>query len=436
MSQKNAIPAGETGLLDATQKGMPGGVIPFPIDDIGAKRWNVLAEDLPLPLAILKQSAMNHNSAWMRRFLALSGAVLAPHGKTTMSPELFHHQLHDGAWAITLGNISQVQVARQFGIDRIVLANQLVGRQAIRYIMNELRREASFDFYCLVDSAENARTLAVAAREAGLDRPLKLLLEGGVAGRRTGCRTHDEAMAVAREVKALAPHLALVGVEGFEGVISGSTQAETEAGIIAFIEFLGAIASACIEEDLFADGPVILSAGGSAYYDIVARVFSDINLACETLVVIRSGCYLTHDSIMYRKFVEDLIGRSTEALDFGEPPRAAMEVWAYVQSRPEPGRIILTMGKRDASYDGGLPMALSWIRPGEHKAPQTIGDEYTSVEINDQHLFMDVPADAPLQVGDMVAFGISHPCLTFDKWRIIPVVDDNYNVVSAIRTYF
>lgn len=436
MSQKNAIPAGETGLLDATQKGMPGGVIPFPIDDIGAKRWNVLAEDLPLPLAILKQSAMNHNSAWMRRFLALSGAVLAPHGKTTMSPELFHRQLHDGAWAITLGNISQVQVARHFGIDRIVLANQLVGRQAIRYIMNELRREAGFDFYCLVDSAANARTLAVAAREAGLDRPLKLLLEGGVAGRRTGCRTHDEAMAVAREVKALAPHLALVGVEGFEGVISGPTQAKTEADITAFVEFLGAIASACIEEELFADGPVILSAGGSAYYDIVARVFSGIRLARETLMVVRSGCYLTHDSIMYRKFVNDLIDRSPEAREIGEPPRAAIEVWAYVQSRPEPGRVILTMGKRDASYDGGLPEALSWYRPGEHKAPHAVGDEYMSVEINDQHLFMDVPADASLLVGDMVAFGISHPCLTFDKWRIIPVVDDTYNVVSAIRTYF
>ncbi len=436
MSEKKAIPAGETGLLDSTQKGMPGGVVPFLVDEIGAKGWNVLAEDLPLPLAILKQSAMNHNSAWMRRFLALSGAVLAPHGKTTMSPELFHRQLHDGAWAITLGNISQVQVARHFGIDRIVLANQLVGRQAIGYIMKELRREAGFDFYCLIDSVENARTLAMAVRQADLGRPLKLLLEGGVAGRRTGCRTHGEAMAVAREVKAHAPHLALVGVEGFEGVISRPTQAETEADITAFIEFLGAIASACIEEDLFADGPVILSAGGSAYYDIVVRVFSGMKLARETLMVVRSGCYLTHDSIMYRKFVKDLINRSPEAREIGEPPRGAIEVWAYVQSRPEPGRVIVTMGKRDASYDGGLPKALSWIRPGEHKVPQTIGDEYLSVEINDQHLFMDLPADAPLQVGDMVAFGISHPCLTFDKWRIIPVVDDTYNVVSAIRTYF
>ena len=436
MNEKKTIPAGETGLLDGTQKGMPGGVVPFPIDEIGAKGWNVLAEDLPLPLAILKQSAMDHNSAWMQRFLALSGAVLAPHGKTPMSPELFHRQLRDGAWAITLGNISQVQVARQFGIDRIVLANQLVGRQAIGYIMDELRREADFDFYCLIDSVENARTLATAARQAGLDRPLKLLLEGGVRGRRTGCRTRDEAMAVAREVKSHASHLALVGVEGFEGVISGPTQAQTEAEITAFIEFLGAIAGACIEEDLFTEGPVILSAGGSAYYDIVTRVFSGMNLARETLVVVRSGCYLTHDSILYRKFVESLIERSAEARDIGEPPRAAMEVWAYVQSRPEPGRIILTMGKRDASYDSGLAKALSWFRPGEHKAPQAIGEGYMSVEVNDQHLFMDVPADAPLQVGDMVAFGISHPCLTFDKWRVIPVVDDAYNVVSAIRTYF
>ena len=60
----------------------------------------------------------------------------------------------------------------------------------------------------------------------------------------------------------------------------------------------------------------------------------------------------------------------------------------------------------------------------------------TSVEMNDQHLYMDVPVSAPLTIGDMVAFGISHPCLTFDKWQVIPIVDDDCNVVSAIWTFF
>jgi len=49
---------------------------------------------------------------------------------------------------------------------------------------------------------------------------------------------------------------------------------------------------------------------------------------------------------------------------------------------------------------------------------------------------MTVPIESPLQVGDLVSFGVSHPCLTFDKWQHLYVVDDNYNVISAIRTFF
>src|SRR3954447_11620904 len=169
-------------LLDDRFKGMPGGVAPFALATIGEKRWNLLAEDLPLPLAVIKESALAHNGAWMRRFLDLSGARIAPHGKTTMAPQLFARQLADGAWGITVATVQQLQVAREFGVGRVVLANQLVGRQAIRFVVSELEREPGFDFYCLVDSAENVATLAAAAREAGLQRPIQVLLEGGYPG--------------------------------------------------------------------------------------------------------------------------------------------------------------------------------------------------------------------------------------------------------------
>ena len=55
---------------------------------------------------------------------------------------------------------------------------------------------------------------------------------------------------------------------------------------------------------------------------------------------------------------------------------------------------------------------------------------------NDQHTHMTVPVDSPLQVGDMVSFGIGQPCLTFDKWQVLVVVDADYTVVGAVRTFF
>lgn len=422
--------------IDDTLKGVPGHTEPMRISQVGAACWKVFSEDLPLPLAVLKQSAMDRNSKWMQRFLADNNAVLAPHGKTTMCPQLFHRQLAEGAWGITLGNIAQVQVARRFGISRIILANQLVGKNSIKYVLDEMRSDPDFDFYCLVDSMEGVSILAKVAEFADIGRPLQVFVEGGVAGRRSGARTLEEAMSVARAVKEAAPHLALRGVEGFEGVISAPTPEETTAQVTEFLKFLGDIAVTCQNDGLFADDPVILTAGGTAFYDLVTRVFSTVDLERETLQIIRSGCYLTHDSIMYDKFIKDMIVRNSQAGNWGAAPEPALEVWAYVQSRPEPTRVILNLGKRDASYDAGLPKPFGWVRPGEHDHPNAFETGHICIEMNDQHLFMDVPESSPLRVGDMVGFGISHPCLTFDKWQFIPIVNDAYEVVSAVRAYF
>ena len=107
-----------------------------------------------------RESALAHNSGWMQRYLKATGALIAPHGKTTMSPQLFARQVADGAWAITLGSVEQVQVARQYGFSRLLLANQPVGRQSQRYIVEELKRDSSFDFYCFVDSVALVRQLS------------------------------------------------------------------------------------------------------------------------------------------------------------------------------------------------------------------------------------------------------------------------------------
>jgi D-serine dehydratase len=420
--------------IDHRMKGIPGGAAPFRLDEIGSKGWNLLREDLPLPVAVLKRSALAHNGGWMRDFLARSGAVIAPHGKTTMSPQLFADQFDDGAWAITVATAQQLQVARDFGARRVILANQLVGKQAIRYVLDELRRDPAFDFYCLVDSVRGVDLLAEAARASSVGRPLQVLLEGGFPGGRTGARDLASALAVARRVREAGPHLALRGVEGFEGLFSAASAAETEAQVSRFLDFLVEIAAHCEREALFADGPVLLTAGGSAFYDMVVRRFREAGLARAIEIVTRSGCYLTHDSGLYRRAFEDLKRRGGAPEGLADGLRPALEVWAYVQSRPEPEKVLLTMGKRDIGYDEP-PAPLTWYRPGG-KAPSPIPAGHAVTGFDDQHCHMKVPADSPLDVGDMVSFGISHPCLTFDKWQLLPVVDDAYDVVAAVRTFF
>jgi D-serine dehydratase len=424
--------------VDHRLKGIPGGMAPCGLGELGAKGWNVLAEDLPLPLVVLNQPAIEHNSQWMRGFLKMTGAIVAPHGKTTMSPQLFSRQIDDGAWAITVATTQQMQVARDYGFTRIVLANQLVGKQAIRYVLEELKRAPELDFYCLIESVANVEMLAAAARAAKIGRPLQLLLEGGMADGRTGCRDVKSALEVARAVKAAMTFLALRGVEGFEGLVWGNPK-DAAAKVQGFLDFLVEIARACEAEDLFAPGKVFLSAGGSAFYDLVTTTFNKVGLRSPTQVLTRSGCYLTHDSVMYTERFAALRQRTPSVDGLGAGPRAALEIWAYVQSRPEPGKAILTMGKRDVSYDDHTPVPLKWYRPeagANRRVPLAIGPGHEVTNLNDQHAYMKLPADSPLRVGDMVGFGISHPCLTFDKWQLIPLVDDDYNVVDAIRTFF
>ena len=426
----------ENTLIDDRIKGIPGGHPAMRQSEIGAQNWNLLREDMNLPVAILKETALEHNEKWMARFLKNSGALLAPHGKTTMSPQLFARQLELGAWAVTVATVQQIQICRRFGVKRLILANQLVGKQPVRYVLDQLADDPEFEFYCLADSVACVETLAAAARAHRLGRPVNMLLEGGVTGGRTGCRSTEDAMKVARAIGQHPTELALCGVEGFEGLIGGETKAQRDASVGAFLDFLVDLAKRCVAENLFSAGPVILSAGGSSFYDLVVDTFNAADLGRETLLVTRSGCYQPHDSVLYRADFADLIARSPSARNLGAGLRKALQIWAYVQSRPEPGKILVNLGKRDTSFDEGLPVAEVWFLPGSHDAPEQVVENCKVVQLDDQHAHVLVPEDSPFQVGDMMGFGISHPCTTFDKWQLIYVVDDEYTVTSAVRTFF
>ncbi|PZP90900.1 MAG: amino acid deaminase [Variovorax paradoxus] len=422
--------------LTGNDKGMPCGIAPLRIDQVAAQGWNVLKEDLPLPLAVLKQQALAHNSAWMRDFLADSGAQISPHGKTSMSPQLFALQEQDGAWAITISTAHQLHVVRSAGFKRIVMANQLLGRKSIDYVLDELKRDPDFEFYCLVDSVEGVELLAEAARAREVGRPLQVLLEGGFQSGRTGCRSLEQAMSTARAVHAASPYLCLSGVEGFEGMIRRPTTEETLSAVQDFLRYLVSIANECTRESLFGADLLIMSAGGSIYYDMVATEFAALDLGRPYITLTRSGCYLTHDSVVYVRAQEGFNERNPAVAQRSPGLQPAIEVWAYVQSRPEPELAIVTMGKRDVTPDHP-PKLLQWYRPdGSMATPVPAPKDHTIIDLNDQHARLSVPADSPLRVGDMLCFGIGHPCLTFDKWRVMLMTDDRYDVVGAVRTYF
>lgn len=169
----------ENEILDDRIKGMPGNVAPVPLGRIAEQRGNVLNEDLPLPLLVLKATALENNIALMRDYCETRGVLLAPHGKTTMAPQLFRMQLEAGAWAITAASVEQLQVYRSFGVPRVLFANQLVGRPNVRYVIEEMKQDDEFEFFCFVDSPAGAKLLADTAAEFALTSPIRVLAEVG-----------------------------------------------------------------------------------------------------------------------------------------------------------------------------------------------------------------------------------------------------------------
>jgi D-serine dehydratase len=396
----------------------------------------VLRGDLPFPVAVLKASAMQRNRSWMTRFLRATGAVLAPHGKTSMSPQLFRAQMVDGAWGLTCATVSQLQVYRHFGFNRVLMANQVVGRRNVAYLLDEFARDPLFEPYVLVDSVAAVELLVAAARDRRISRPLRVLVEVGQMGLRTGVRCVDDAMRLIAAIESASPWLSLHGVECFEGLVR-SDSGDAQQRINELLELQIAVARLAATSPATTDAdPFLLSAGGSAFFDVVAERLTRADIGRPTLTILRSGCYITQDHRQYAAAFEQLRTRLPPGTTFGPGLEPALEVWGCVQSRPEPTRAYVTGGKRDLSHDVHLPTPVAWYRPELHDAPQPMPAGHESVSINDQHTHLAIPTDSPLAVGDLVCLGISHPCTTFDKWQLLYVCDDRYDVVDAIRTYF
>src|SRR5215207_8545181 len=389
------------------------------VGELGGQRYDLRRGDLPLPLLVLRARALEQNLRAMHGWCAERGLSLAPHGKTAMAPQLIRRQLDAGAWGMTAATVQQLAVMRAAGARRVIVANEVVGAAEIAALARE--RATGCDVYCLVDSVAGVRQLdaglvasgAAASGEVvtgdAASEPLGVLVELG--GARAGCRSDADAHAVVDAVEA-APRLVLAGVEGYEGTFGSDREPATLAAVDELLDRVRDLTVALDARGAFDAVPEILvSAGGSALFDRVAeRLAFPEPLSRPVRVVIRAGCYLTHDDGLYAR-VSPL-----PAL------RPALELWARVLSCPEPGLAIAGFGKRDSPYDLDLPIV---------REPADV-----SVEgLADQHAFLRDPGGT-LRVGDVLRCGISHPCTAFDKWSLIPVVDDQDVVIDAVRTLF
>ncbi|MFJ6354955.1 alanine racemase [Streptomyces sp. NPDC092046] len=414
-------------VVDHRFKALPPDAEGLTVRELAAERRNLFTGGFTTPVLALSAESVEHNLRLLEEYAERHGLAFAPHGKTSMSPQLFDRQLAHGAWGITAAVPHQARVYRAHGVSAIFLANELVDAVALRWLATELDADPDFRFVCYVDSVRGVELMDEALRAAGARRAVDVVVELGAAeAGRTGVRTEAECEAVADAVAA-TDRLRLVGVAGYEATMP---QADAEL-VRAWLNRLVGIAAAFDKAGRFAPNlpEIVVSAGGSEWFDTVADVFAEIpDLSRPVLKLLRSGAYVSHDDGQYR-----------ERTPFNRVPeegalQPAFRLWSQVVSRPTPTQAFTNAGKRDAAYDLHLPeaQALRDGRTGEIRP----ADGITVTALSDQHAWLDTGPGADVEVGDWVGMGLSHPCTVFDKWQLIPLVEADGTVVDYIRTFF
>jgi D-serine deaminase-like pyridoxal phosphate-dependent protein len=416
--------------MSVLDKALPAAADGLSVDEFLATRPRLSA--FSTPVLTLDDAAIDQNLAAMAAWCTAHGVELAPHGKTTMSPTLWERQLRAGATAITLATFSQLRVAVRFGIQRIQLANALVDPGALRWLVQAMAEQPDLHVLVWADSTGTVDAMVAALADLRVPRPIPVLVELGATGGRTGARSVTDAMAVAERI-ASSEALRLAGVAGYEGALAHDASAPSLARVRGYLQEMARLHRSIDAKGLYADADdVVVTAGGSAYFDVVAEVLAPLT-GPRVRVVVRAGAYVIHDDGFYTGVTP--FARASDSP--GQRLRSAMHAWARVVSRPEADLALLDAGKRDVPFDEGLPVPqLVAAQLGAPARPLT---DARITAVNDQHAFLALPPGTDLKVGDVVRLGLSHPCTAFDKWRWIPLLDgngDDPHVVDVIRTYF
>ncbi|MCM3660264.1 alanine racemase [Georgenia satyanarayanai] len=430
-------PVGDGLALGPTTKGLRL-TAPATVDQVLAGRPAVDDARFSWPLLTLDDEALTHNIRTMAALCRRHGAEHAPHVKTALSRELFARQHAVGAWGATVANAGQLRTVRSWGVERVLVANEILDPRdwsaLAADIVSARGSGSAVEVLTYVDGPE-----VVAAARAALDRwpaaaaGLGLVVELGVPGGRTGVRDVAAGTTLARA--ATRAGLPVLGVAGYEGSAAAGAGTGDRAAVAEFCGRLLTLADALSDEGLLHErtgGVPVLSAGGSAYVDVVLPHLTAGPRARQ--VIMRSGAYVTHD--------HGLCARSDPWSRFPEPTamQPAATVWAQVLATPEPGLAIVGAGRRDVPYDIDLPVLTAVRRRTGTgwSAPQPFTGPVVD-RLDDQHLYLRPGAEdgtVDVATGDVVGLGISHPCTLFDKWRVAAVTDVHDRVIGLVSTDF
>lgn len=424
-------------LIDDRIRGFPAGHAPLALDDIAKLGWKPFDGRMSLPLISLDRSAFAGNVELMMSYVSGQRIEIAPHAKTPMSTALAQQLLDAGAWGTTVADIRQASVMLGAGQRNLILANEIGGPAAARRLAALLAGHPEAKVHVFVDSPALASALA-AAWAARDDLPaLGLLIELGVA--RGGARSAEAADALLDTILgAETPNFKLTGIAAYEGAAATADPEETATRIEMLLAMTADVLTN-VRRRVGSERPLIVTAGGSVYFDMVVKGLKPaVDADGNARLVLRSGAIFFHDHGVYERGLAALDRRNGfiiagETQSASQGFRPALRLWAEIVSYPETGLAICGMGHRDVAMDQGLPRPLAIYRDG--KLLRALA-QATVVRLNDQHAFVELVEETDVRIGDVIEFGISHPCTCLDRHTLIYGLDGDHAVSAVYPTSF
>ncbi len=333
-----------------------------------------LIEQLETPAALVDLDRLAHNLDRMAAYCVLHGLALRPHVKTHKSPRIAAEQMRLGAAGLTCATPRELEVMSETCSD-LLLAHPPVGAAKLRRVLSV---DPDVRLTVAIDSIEAVEALAEAADAAS--REVDVYVEVDVGMRRVGVATPDEAIAIARRVRALPP-LRFHGIAFYPGHVRQHLTRQDDA--LARLRddlahWLSALGSAGLP-------PAVVSGGSTP----AAWRMHEVTGVTE----VRPGTYVYND-------------RATAEVGACEWEDCALTVLATVISTAVPGQAVVDAGSKalgreplPAGDEAGYGCLLD--RPG-----------IRVVRMSEEHGILDLRgSDWRPRVGDVVRIIPNHVCI-------------------------
>lgn len=341
--------------------------------------------DLDTPALLIDLDRLESNVVMMADLARHHDVKLRPHTKTHKCPEIAKLQLENGAVGITCAKLGEAEVMAAAGLDDILIANEIIGEQKYRRLM-ELSGMARL---CVaIDSEFGAHSLNAALAQAG--KTLEVVIEINCGQNRSGVLPDDEALRLARVIET-RPQLQLRGLMTHGGHAYNAACKEDIAEI-GHEEGAVMVATADL---LLQDGIQVetVSVGSTPTAPYCAAV--------DGVTEIRPGTYAFYDLTQVDLFACAL-------------KNCALTVLATVTSHPAQNRAIIDAGKKAMTSDPAGRIGRSngyGLIPAKNTLVTRLSEEHGIIE-----------SDTKFEIGEKIKIIPNHACV------VVNMFDEMYGV--------